>query len=220
MIKCCIFDLDGTLLNTVASITHHLNAVLADEELSPITEDECRRFLGDGAAKLVERSAAKSGNIGKLRLARVLERYNSAYDRDPYRLTLPYDGVTELLDALLERGVTLAVLSNKPDPTAVSVVREFFGDRFAVVRGGAMGVPLKPAPDSTYEILEKLDILPSELAFIGDTGVDISTGKNAGAALTVGVLWGFRDRPELEKYGADRIVSSPSELLRVLTEEA
>ena len=87
------------------------------------------------------------------------------------------------------------------------------------MRGGMSGVPLKPAPDAANAILDELGFLPAELAFIGDTGVDISTGRNAGAALTVGVLWGFRDRDELEKYGADKIVATPSELWQLLSEE-
>ena len=212
MIRYCIFDLDGTLLDTIRSITHYLNETLKEEELLTITEEECRAFIGDGAAKLVERAVRKSGNVSQLRYGRVLEKYNSRYDASPEYLTEPYEGMIPLLDLLAHRGITLGVISNKPDATTVSLVRHFFGDRFSFVVGGKRGEPLKPAPDTTLAMLRDMGGDPSELAFIGDSPQDIATGKNAGAALTVGVLWGFRSREDLLLAGADVLVDAPSDI--------
>ena len=213
MIKYCIFDLDGTLLNTIRSITYYVNKTLASFGIDPITEDECKIFVGDGARKLIERSLLSKGIISEEINERVLLKYNADYDADPYYLTEPYPGIPELLASLRQRGLVLGVLSNKPDPTAVSVVRRFFGDTFAFIAGGKDGVPLKPDPTSVNAMLSEMGGTPSALAFIGDTAVDIKTAKNAGAHLSVGVSWGFRDKSELERAGADVIVDSALDIL-------
>lgn len=219
MIKCCIFDLDGTLLYTIPSITYHINNVFKEEGFFPITEDDCRRFIGNGASKLIERSLRRVGAYSEEVHKRVLAAYNRAYDSDPYYLTEPYEGTALVIDKLRSRGVKLAVLSNKPDSTARLAVEHFFPDSFGVVMGGRDGLPLKPAPDSTHALLAELGISPSDTAFIGDSDVDILTGKNAGVAVTVGAAWGFRGREELERAGADVIADSAmdalSELLRI-----
>ena len=216
MIKYCIFDLDGTLLNTIRSITYYLNNTLAEEGIAPITEEECKIFIGDGAKKLVCRALLSKGITSEELNERVLAKYNAAYDNDPYYLTEPYPGITELIDELRTRGYVLGVLSNKPDSTAVSVVKRFFGESFELIAGGREGVALKPAPDSTLNMLRDMGGTPETLAFIGDTAVDITTGKNAGAALTVGVLWGFRTREELEGAGADVIAESARDVLEAV----
>ena len=211
MIKCCVFDLDGTLLYTIPSITYYINASFDKEGLPHITEEDCRRFIGNGASKLVERALVSVGAYSEEMHKRVLSDYNAAYDRDPYYLTEPYSGIRGLVDALAARGIVLAVLSNKPDSTARLVTEHFFGDSFASVRGGRSGVPLKPMPHSLLELLHELSVLPSETAFIGNSDVDILTGKNACTALTVGAAWGFRDREELVRAGADAVADTPKE---------
>ena len=216
MIKYCIFDLDGTLLNTIRSITYYLNNTLAEEGLEPITEDECKIFIGDGARKLVTRAVNSKGIESDEIIERVLKKYNAVYDSDPYSLTEPYPGIPELIDALISKGIRIGVLSNKPNSTTVSVVRQFFGDKFNYVAGGRDGIALKPSPESTLAMLCEMGGTPSELAFIGDTAVDITTGKNAGARLTVGVLWGFRTKEELMGAGAGVIVSHADEVLRAV----
>lgn len=216
MIKYCIFDLDGTLLNTLDSIRYYLNRTLGEYGFDGITREECRRFIGDGAKKLVSRALESRGVTDAELCERVLKSYNKAYDSSPYYLTEPYRGIPELISALSSRGITLAVLSNKPDSTARSVVSEFFGDAFSLVRGALDGVKLKPEPDACLEMIKNMGAAPSEVAFIGDTGVDIETGKRATVGFTVGVSWGFREREELIIAGADRVADTPIEILEII----
>ena len=214
MIKCCIFDLDGTILNTITSITYFVNKTLKKYGIDPITEDECKYFAGNGARKLIIRSLASKGITDEAVIETVLADYNAAYDADPLYLTDAFDGIRELLASLAERKIRLAVLSNKPDSTVKSIVKSFFPGVFDEVRGGVEGVPLKPAPDIPLDILKGFGISPENTAWIGDTSTDVETGVNLGAALNIGVLWGFRKRDELEAAGAHVIVSSPDEILR------
>ena len=146
-------------------------------------------------------------NVGKA--------YDALYEADPLYETAPYDGVLDLLDTLKEKGFTLAVLSNKPDNVTQDVVRLFFGDRFDIIAGQKKGVSPKPDPAGVYLIPDDLKMTADESYFIGDTYVDITTGKNAGIE-SIGVLWGFRDRDELEGAGADHIVSKAEEILEII----
>ena len=217
MIKCCIFDLDGTLLNTITTITHYVNSVLADEGIAPISEDECKIFVGNGADMLIKRSLLSRDAFDETVYARVLKKYIQAYDSSPLYLTEPYPGIHGLISELLSRGILLGVVSNKPESATVPIVKEFFGDSFSFIRGGRAGASLKPSPDVALESLGTLGIDASMTAFIGDTSVDILTGKNMSAGLSIGVLWGFRKKEELLNAGADAVVSDCEELLREVT---
>lgn len=218
MIKYCIFDLDGTLLNTLPTILYYLNKTLGAFGYSEVTEAQCRRYVGDGAAVLIERALADRGCTDSSEVKRILDIYKAAYDEAPLYLTEPYPGIFDLIDRLKARGITLGVVSNKPDFAARTVVSSFFGeDTFASVVGGREGVRLKPSPDAPLSLLSELGGVPSECAFIGDTDVDIFTGKNMGAALSIGVLWGFRDMDELNRAGADVIVSNTDLLYDAIT---
>lgn len=213
MIKYCIFDLDGTLLDTLPTIKYHLNVTLVKYGLRPVGDCETKRYIGDGAYKLIYRAFSEQGICDEEAIAEALTYYKAHYDAAPLDLTSVYDGICELLRGLKEKGIKVLVLSNKPDLAARMVVGHFFGDAFALVRGGLDGVPLKPDPTSALDMLKQLGANPSECAFVGDTAVDIQTGKNMGAALTVGVLWGFREREELVAAGADTVTASVPEIL-------
>ena len=213
MIKCCIFDLDGTVLDTIATITYFVNVTLQKWQIKQITIEQCKVFVGDGARKLIERACKNDGVTDEKTVSDVLEFYKQTYDANPLYLTGVFEGIIEMLDELGRRGIKLAILSNKPDDTVQSVVKEFFADRFVYVAGAKDGVALKPNPECTREILTELSVSADEVMFIGDTSVDIETGKNMGASKTVGVLWGFREREELAGAGADVIVSQPLEIL-------
>lgn len=213
MIKCCIFDLDGTLLDTLKTITYYVNRTIEDEGFSPITLDECRRFVGNGPKELIERALKSKGYTDETGALGILRKYRENYDSAPYYLTRPYDGVSDMLDALRERGILTAVISNKQNEAVVPSVKHFFGDRFALAYGSREGVPLKPAPDAIYNMLDELGVRADEVVYIGDSEVDIETGKAFGSAKTVGVSWGFRTADELIKKGADVIISSPKELM-------
>lgn len=213
MIKCCIFDLDGTILDTITTITHYVNLALKKWNIKPINLEECKTFVGDGARKLIRRACVNGGVSDETTIAAVHEYYTRIYDADPFLYTKPYDGILEVLDAMIENKIKIAVLSNKPDSAVKSLVKTFFGERFSYVAGAKDNVPLKPNPVCTGEILSTLSVESTEVMFIGDTSVDIETGKNMCAGVTIGVLWGFRSREELEGAGADAIVSTPGEIL-------
>jgi phosphoglycolate phosphatase len=216
MIKCAIFDLDGTILDTIGTITHFVNGAITPYGVKPITIDECKYFAGNGARKLIIRSLTSRGVDDPELTEKILAEYNAAYDADPLYLTGVFDGVAEALAELKADGVKLAVLSNKPDPTVKQVVEGFFPGIFDVALGGRDGVPLKPDPTAALDILAELGFSPDECAWVGDTSTDIETGKNLGARISVGVLWGFRKRDELIAAGADAIVNTADELLEAL----
>lgn len=218
MIKCCIFDLDGTILDTIGSITYFVNKTLSEYGIESVTVDECKYFAGNGARNLIKRALTSKGVTDEALTEKILADYVLAYDKDPLYLTTVFDGIDRLLSELRARGVKLAVLSNKPDSTVKSIVKEFFGDSFDVALGGRDGVPLKPDPTAALDILNMLGFTPEETAWVGDTSTDIETAKNLKAALSFGVLWGFRKRDELEAAGADVIVSLADEILRGIAE--
>ena len=213
MIKACIFDLDGTLLDTITTITYYVNLILRREGLGEITEDECKYFAGNGAKKLIERSLSKFGIDDEEIFLRVLSDYMDAYNEAPLYLTRPYDGIPELVEGLRGAGVRLAVLSNKPDEAVGDIIDSFFKGSFEIVRGGRDGVPLKPDPAAVFDILAEMGIDRDEALYVGDTNVDMLTGRAAGAHKTIGVSWGFRKVDELLGAGADIIVHHPSEIL-------
>lgn len=218
MSKCCIFDLDGTILDTITTITYYVNKTMESEGIPPITEDECKYFAGNGARLLIERTLASKGISDEGEIVRILDIYKKMYDEEPLYLTKPFDGIMECLLRLKEAGYKLGVVSNKPHTAALPVVKHFFGDMIDVVSGALDGVPIKPAPDIPARVLRELGSTPEECAFVGDTYVDMETGKNLGAAKSIGVLWGFRKREELVGSGATAIASTMDELYEAVTD--
>ena len=188
MIKCCIFDLDGTVLDTIGTITYYVNEVFRRHGIMPVTEGECNYFAGNGAGMLIERALHSKGIFSEEVRDKILPEYKAAYDKAPVYLTRVFPGIAELLSALREKGIKIAVLSNKPDTATKSVVKRFFPDVFDEVIGASDGVPLKPSPISARSLISRLGITPSEVAWIGDTATDIETAKNLGARLSIGVL--------------------------------
>ena len=216
MTRCVIFDLDGTLLYTLDSILYHLNNTLRDHGCAEISIEQCRDYIGNGARLLVSRALAAGGVSDPGTVECVLREYNAAYNSDPLPHTYPYDGITELVDSLVAEGVCVCVVTNKPEPTAVQLVEHFFGERVRFVRGGRAGAVLKPDPTDTLEVIASVGATPATTAFVGDTSVDILTGKAARVAVSIGVEWGFRTRCELAEAGADFITDRPSEILGVI----
>lgn len=211
MIKACIFDLDGTLLDTISTISYYANKTLEEYGFEPYTEDEYKYFAGNGARKLLERML-DAGKIDRDKyFDKMFKFYNKEYDSDVTYGTNPYDGIPELLAELKTLGVTTAVLSNKPDFAAKEAVKRFLGDLIDVTYGGRDGVALKPSTEGVNNLMDELGVSPEECLYIGDTSVDMQTGSSAGI-YTIGVLWGFRKRDEIEEAGADMIVAHPSEI--------
>lgn len=217
LIQAVLFDLDGTLANTLVSIASFANEALADCGLPAIETDAYRYLVGNGRDTLIRRMLHTLGQPedGDL-FGRVGAAYDAAYAAEPLRLVTAYPHIPQLLEGLKDRGIPCAVLSNKPDDMTHAVVGGLFArDTFAVVRGQRDGVPKKPAPDAVFSILNTLGVEPAHCLYVGDTKVDMQTGKNAGA-VTAGVLWGFRDEDELRANGADHIVGDPLELLKLV----
>ena len=212
--KACIFDLDGTLTNTLESMTYSVNLTLKEMGLSQITKDQCRMFVGNGARVLIEESLKVSGDPKASRIEEGMKIYGRIFDQNcTYHVTL-YEGIPEMLKALKDRGIHLAVLSNKPDRQTVKVVKEIFGDNiFDYAQGQKDGIRRKPEPDAVWNLMEQMQVSKEECLYIGDSEVDAATGKNAGLK-TIGVLWGFRDRKTLETAGADHLIERPEELLQ------
>ena len=219
MIKACVFDLDGTILDTIGTICHFVNATLEKFNIEKISIDECKIFVGNGARTLIERTLASRGITDSQTIQQVLDDYNALYNSDPYYMTAPFQGITELITSLREMGIGIAVVSNKPQFLTRPIVSRFFGSLVDVTFGGREDVPLKPAPDSTAEAISLLGAESWETVYVGDTGTDMQTGRALGAALVIGVLWGFREEPELIANGADVIVSHPLEILRKIEVE-
>lgn len=213
MIKCCIFDLDGTLLDTLETIRYYVNRQMTAAGLSEITAEECKYFVGDGPEQLIRRALSSRGYSDEGGVLKTLGKYKADYDSDPFYLTRPYEGICEMLRRLSDMGFKTAVISNKQHEAAEPAVRHFFGDLIDIARGSRAGVPLKPAPDAIIEIMNELGVSAADVAYIGDTGVDMRTGKTFSAAKTIGVEWGFRTRDELIENGADATVSSADELI-------
>lgn len=213
MKKLVIFDLDGTLSDTIASIKYCADAALAVCGLGPFTEKEYCHFVGDGAATLVERALAAAGDTEAVHFAQVFAAYKEIFAKHCMYQVEPYEGIRELLMELKKRGLKLAVLSNKPHAETVNVVETLFGrECFAHVQGQQEGVEKKPSPQGVFSILEALQVKSGEAVYVGDTDTDMKTGKAAGV-FTVGVLWGFRERQELEEHHADAIIEKPRMLL-------
>lgn len=212
--KACIFDLDGTLTNTLESMTYSVNLTLKEMGLSQITKDQCRMFVGNGARVLIEESLKVSGDPKASRIEEGMKIYGRIFDQNCTYHVTPYEGIPEMLKALKDRGIHLAVLSNKPDRQTVKVVKEIFGDNiFDYAQGQKDGIRRKPAPDGVWYLMEQMQVSKEECLYIGDSEVDAATGKNAGLK-TIGVLWGFRDRKTLETAGADHLIERSEELLQ------
>lgn len=216
--KICIFDLDGTLTNTLTAIAYFGNLALETYGFKTFPEDEYRRFVGDGRTKLIERMLDAQGALNSENYDKVCAVYDENYERDPLFKTDAYDGIRELTAAMKAAGIRMGVCSNKPDNVAQDVVRQIFGDNvFDFVAGVGEDGVTKPDPRMALKIAAKLGAEPSEAVFAGDTNVDIMTAKNAGMT-SIGVLWGFRDRAELQEAGADYIISDPHEILTIIND--
>lgn len=210
MYKAVIFDLDGTILDTLDDLADSVNFALQKHGL-PVRENaEIRSFLGNGMVNLVKLSAGdKAENI-----ERILADFKEYYAKHSADKTKPYDGVLETISALKEQGVKTAVLSNKGDFAVQPLVKRYFGGLIERAQGEneAAGVLRKPNPDGVYKIMKELGVTEKETVFVGDSEVDILTAKNAGVDC-VAVTWGFRDEKDLIENGAEKLISKPSELL-------
>lgn len=209
--KSAIFDLDGTLLDTLEDLAYAGNSVLATRGFPQHPVEAYKHFVGDGLKVLMERiTPAKAGDD---EIQTCCGLFNEIYDKCWDNKSRPYPGIIDMLKALKGNGIRCGVLSNKPHQfTEIYIERFFTPDAFEVVFGQREGVEKKPDPAGAFEIADIMQIQPSECIYVGDTSVDMQTGKSAGM-FTIGVLWGFREKEELLQNNADMIVSSPEEIV-------
>ena len=210
MIKAVIFDLDGTLVNTLPDLHYITNATLRDLGLPERTEDEVRMFIGNGVKKLIGRALPDGITLTQ----GILSLMQANYLKYQNRLSTVYDGIPTLLSELHERGIKTAISTNKPDAAAQEVTKKYFGDLIDFTQGQVEGVPVKPAPESCERILQKLRVRKAEAIYVGDSDTDIETAKNLGV-LPVSCTWGFRDEEFLRAHGAEILVRSPQEILEI-----
>ncbi|MGC9196628.1 MAG: HAD family hydrolase [Syntrophobacteraceae bacterium] len=214
--KAILFDIDGTLLDTLEDLADSTNSALARMGFAPHELKAYRYFVGDGMENLVRRALPEPVGNDPGKVCDCLELLLRHYEVGGTAKTRPYPGIPELLDALSARGLKMAVLSNKLHKFAVKMIEEFLPAwRFEPVFGERPSVPRKPDPTSALEIARKLGIEPADFLYLGDTATDMKTAKAAGM-FPVGVLWGFRDAGELLENGAEKLLSSPRELLELL----
>jgi phosphoglycolate phosphatase len=219
-IDALIFDLDGTLADSLPDIGAAMNAVLLANGLRPHPLLAYKVFVGEGALNLVRRAfhAAAPGTpelTGEEERLYLLQ-YQREYAALDHRGSTLYSGVEEMLDGVMAKRLPMAVLSNKRDDFAKHLaVRALDRWSFVEVRGEREGTPRKPDPTAALELAQRLGVLPKRIAFVGDTAIDVRTAKAAGM-ISVGVLWGFRGREELTKAGADHLIARPEGLLSLL----
>lgn len=214
MIKSIIFDLDGTLLNTIEDLANACNYALTSLGYETHEVERYKTFVGNGRYKLIKRMLPEDDRDIE-NIEKALKLFDYYYENHMVDMTKPYDGIIEMLDFLIKKGINIAVVSNKPHEFTVEVVKNYFGDRFKAVYGHKKNTKEKPDPWAVLEVIEKFKINKDECLYVGDSEVDINTAKNAGVK-SVGVEWGFRGKGELESAGANYIVNKPEQILEIL----
>ncbi len=209
--KAVIFDLDGTLINSLPDIVRSMNRVLLNHNLPEHNEDTYRFFIGHGLEYLIEKSIPENFRTRES-VKLLLKEYGNIYKKYCLDSTYPYPGIEDLLKYLEKRRIPMSVLSNKSDPFTKMMVNSIFSNQnFAVIQGAVKNMPIKPDPAAALKIAGETGILPEDMIFVGDSAVDIMTADRAGMA-SVGVTWGIRPEEELIKAGASFLIKQPREL--------
>lgn len=215
MLKAFIFDLDGTLIDSLADIAASINLMLEARGYPPCLDAGIfRQMVGDGMEKLVERALPEHARTEEL-IRLCTEEYRTFYDIHWQEQTRPYDQIVETLAALRTRGLKLGVISNKAHRFTVPMTEHFFGHGcFDLILGQRQEVPRKPDPAGAFEAAAFFGLAPAECAYVGDSGIDMAFAKSSGM-VGIGVDWGFRSVAELQENGASKIISKPGELLEI-----
>ena len=215
--KAAVFDLDGTLVNSLDDLADSANATLRAHSF-PVHEVEVYRyFVGNGSRKLIERILPEEYAADMAFVEQFMSDYKDCYAQNLLQKTKPYDGIMEMLAELRRRGIPMAVCTNKHQSAAETIVEALFPhDTFWEIIGDQEGLPRKPDPQKVLRIMKNFGVTGEQTAYFGDTDVDMDTARNAGA-FAVGVLWGFREREELVAHGADILLTHPMELFEKVT---
>lgn len=213
MKKAVIFDLDGTLVDSLENLQYCTNHAITACGYDPIPVEPYRYFVGDGAMMLVTRALKYAGDTKAKDFDKAFEAFKVFFEDNCMYKVRPYEGVVACLETLKKNGIKIAVFSNKPHEKTVSVVETLFGKGyFDEVLGQGDLVPKKPCPDGVHLLAKRMGVSLDEIAYVGDTNTDMQTGKGAGV-FTIGALWGFRDRKELEENHADVVIDTPLDIL-------
>ena len=214
-VKAVLFDLDGTLLDTLEDIANSVNSALLRYGLPTHSVDAYRYFIGEGVTTLVSRALPDENRDSDI-IAKCVKGFRQEYSRNWNVNTRPYEGVPELLDALAAKHIKMAVLSNKPDDFTKQCVSELLPNHsFEMILGQRDAIPIKPAPVGALQIADRLGITPSRFLYLGDSAIDMKTAVRAGM-FPVGALWGFRPLEELQEHGAQAVIERPVDLLGLL----
>ncbi len=217
MQKAIIFDLDGTLLDTLEDIAISANDALVHLGFEAQEVQKYRYFVGEGVVKLFENIFAASPQSPAI-IAEAVQRFETHYAKQFNQTTKLYEGISKMLTFLQKRGFKMAILSNKPDSfTKMCAIKYLRQWHFEAVYGARDGVPRKPHPQGALDVAEVLHVKPQECYYLGDTMIDMQTASGAGMR-AIGALWGFRDEEELREHGAQHLVKTPSELIKLLAE--
>lgn len=213
MKKAVVFDLDGTLLNTLDDLCDSTNYALEAVRFPTRTIEEVRRFVGNGIRKLIERAVPDTATAEQTEAC--YQIFCEHYKHNMENKTAEYDGISDMLAALREAGYRLAIVTNKADFAAQALCGSLFGKYVKTVVGSVDGRPNKPAPDGVFYALEQMGVTAEEAVFVGDSEVDMQTARNAKLDV-IGVLWGFRDEAQLRAEGVKTLVRTPAELKNML----
>jgi len=210
--KAAIFDLDGTLIDSLADLADSANEMLTSYGYPTHDIDKYRYFVGNGSRKLIERCLPADKAADSAFVDEALAKYKECYDRNLTHKTACYDGIMDMLQTLQARNIPLGICTNKHQSAADIIVAKLFPkDMFVSVIGDCKDLPRKPDPKKVLLIADKMGVKPEEVAYFGDTSVDMDTGNNAGM-LPIGVTWGFRPKEELVEHGAKILLDTPMEL--------
>ena len=215
MYKSCIFDLDGTIIDTIQSMTHSISLTVGRFGYAPVDEGHTKLFVGDGYHKLVERALLYSGDNDLVHYEEALQIYEKTFRENCLYKIKAYEGIPGFLNFLKDKGIKIGVLTNKGHERAVECVEAVYGKNyFDQIIGEGNGIKVKPDPAGAFLMADRFKLSPSQCLYFGDTNTDMKTGANAGMD-TVGVTWGFRDRQELEAFQPKYIISHPDEIRHV-----
>lgn len=211
--KAVVFDMDGTILDTLEDLRSSVNHALREHGLPERSSAEIRSFLGSGMVYLIHRAVPEATDPETE--ASVLASHKAYYPMHCAEQTKPYPGICELLSSLRDAGILTAVVSNKSDPNVQALVKDYFDGLFTVAVGARDGVPRKPSPELVEIALSELGVSKSDAVYIGDSDIDVATARNAGLSM-ITVLWGFRDKPQLIEAGAERFAENTDDVRRML----
>lgn len=213
MINTVIFDLDGTLLNTLEDLTDSVNFAMKEMGAPLHTIEEVRMMVGNSVTYLIEKALPEGSSAEEIN--RCIEVFENHYHGNMRNKTAPYEGIIQMLSALKAKGYKMAVVSNKSDGFTKALVKDFFSEFITQATGRSADIPRKPAPDSVLRTMSVLDSESRETVYVGDSEVDVMTARNAGVPC-IGCLWGFRDEATLKAEGAAAIISEPTKLLEAI----